>query len=303
VLAIFGPTATGKSAIAHAVALEIGGEVVVADPFQRYRGLEVAADAPGDADRREVTYHLVGDLELSEDSTAGAFGARAHAAIEEIATAGRVPIVSGGTGLYLRAALCELQMRPAPDPVVRAWAEDLARHPEAALAELEARDPVAAAAIDRANPRRVVRALERAASGESDGGEDIFAAPYRRPTLLVGVDRPREVLRSLIDARVRREIDDGLRDELARALDRPDLARGPGQVIGMKEMRALRDGGMDDDAFRDALCARTWRLARMQRTWMRRMRVDVPLDLGDRPARDAVAPVVAAWRRARGAVG
>ncbi len=127
VLALFGPTATGKSAIAHALAREIGGEIVVADPFQRYRGLEIAADSPRPAERAEVRYHLVGDLDLHEDSTAGGYAARAHAAIDGILAAGRLPIVAGGTGLYLRAALCDLEMRPPPDPAVRAWAEVMMR--------------------------------------------------------------------------------------------------------------------------------------------------------------------------------
>jgi tRNA dimethylallyltransferase len=303
VLGLFGPTATGKSAIAHALAREIGGEVVVADPFQRYRGLEIASDAPRAAHRAAVAYHLVGDLDLSEDSSAGEFAERAHEVVDSVVAAGRVPIVAGGTGLYLRAALCALQMRPPPDPEVRRWAEDLARDPAAALRELEARDPAAAAAIDRANPRRVVRALERAAMGEGRGGADIWSAPFRRPTVLVCVDRPREVVNALIRERVRREMEEGLRAEIEHALDRHDLARGPAQVIGMREVVAIRDGVMDESALEEALCARTRRLARMQRTWMRRMAPDVVIDLGDGPAVGAVPHVVSAWRRAHEGVG
>jgi tRNA dimethylallyltransferase len=303
VLALFGPTATGKSAISHAVAREIDGEVVVTDPFQRYRGLEIAADSPRARDRAEVPYHLVGDLDLSEDSSAGDFAERAHAAVDSVIAAGRVPIVAGGTGLYLRAALCELEMLPPPDPAVRRWAEDLARDPAAALRELEARDPAAARSIDRANPRRVVRALERAVTGDGRAGADIWSAPYRVPTVLVCVDRPREVVNELIRARVRREVADGLRGELERALDRPDLARGPGQVIGMREVEAIRQGAMDAGALEEALCARTRRLARMQRTWMRRMAPDLMIDLGEGPAAAGVPQVVSAWRRAREGVG
>lgn len=302
-LALFGPTATGKSAIAHAVARELGGEVVVADPFQRYRGLEIAADSPRPADTAEVPYHLVGDLDLSEDSSAGEFAERAHAAVDAVIRTGRVPIVAGGTGLYLRAALCRLQMRPPPDSEVRRWAEDLARDPAAALRELEARDPAAAAGIDRANPRRVLRALERAAMGDGQAGEGIWSAPYRTPTLLVCVDRPREVVNDLIRARVGREIAEGLRGELERALDHPDLSRGPAQVIGMREVAAIREGLMDESALEDALAARTRRLARMQRTWMRRMAPDVLIDLGDGAAEHAVSRIVSAWRRAREGVG
>lgn len=298
-LALFGPTASGKSAIAHALARELDGEVVVADPFQRYRGLEIAADSPRADALREVSYHLVGDLELSEDSTAGQYAAAAHGAIDAIAAAGRVPLVAGGTGLYLRAALCALDMRPPPPAEVRAWAEALVDDLPAAVAELADRDPAAAAAVDAGNPRRVARALERAAMGDAATGQDIWSAPHRRPATLVHVDRPPDVLAGMIAARVRRELDEGLQEELERALDTPDLARGPAQVIGMSEVRAIREGTMKASALEDALCVRTRRLARMQRTWMRRMRPDLVIDLGDRPATDAVPEVAALWRRLR----
>ncbi len=298
-LALFGPTASGKSAIAHALAHELRGEVVVADPFQRYRGLEIAADSPRAGARREVSYHLVGDLALSDDSTAGQYAVAAHGAIDAITASGRVPLVAGGTGLYLRAALCELDMRPPPPAEVREWAEALVEDLPAAMAELAERDPAAAAAVDSGNPRRVARALERAAMGDAATGDDIWSAPYRRPVALVHVERPAEVLAGLIAARVRRELDEGLQGELERALDTPDLARGPAQVIGMSEVRSIRAGTMHASALEDALCARTRRLARTQRTWMRRMRPDLVIDLGDRPATDAVPEVAALWRRLR----
>lgn len=301
-LGLFGPTATGKSEIAHALAREMGAEVVVADPFQRYRGLEIAADAPREPDRREVRYHLVGDLDLAEDSTAGGYAHRAHAAIDRLLADDVTPLVAGGTGLYLRAALCSLQMRPPPDPAVRAWAEDLARDAAAATRELERRDPEAAARVDTANPRRLARALERAASGEEAAADDIWSAPARVPALVACIDRPPDALDDLIRRRVRRELDEGLVAELRRALARPDLARGPRQVIGMSEVEALDAGRMDESQMEDALVARTRRLARMQRTWMRRMHVDLSIDLGHGPAHEAVPRIVEAWRRAREAV-
>lgn len=302
VLALFGPTATGKSAIAHGLARELGGEVVVADPFQRYAGLQIAADGPRPHHAAEVRYHLVGDLPLDADSTAGDFAARAHAVIDDLADGGGTPIVAGGTGLYLRAALCELAMRPPPDPAVRAWAEDLARRPHDALAELGRRDPAAAGAVDAANPRRLARALERAEQGDRAGGGDIWAAPARRPALLVVVDRPRAVVDRLIVERVRRELDEGLVQEIQAALAYPGLARGPRQVIGMAEVQRIGDGLMDFADLEAALVARTRRLARMQRTWMRRMRPDAVLDLGDDDPLGAVPRIAALWRHARGGV-
>ena len=302
---IFGPTAAGKSALAHEVARRLDGEIVVADPFQRYRGLEIAADAPGASDRAEVPYHLVGDLDLCDDSSAGTYAPRAHAVIDRLADAARVAVLTGGTGLYIRAALTDMQMRPAPPAEVRRWAEDLvANDLSAAVAELQAHDADTAAAIDLANPRRVIRALERVALGEDgDGGGDIWSAPLRRPALVVGITRPREVVHRLIATRVRRELDDGLVAELQRALARDDLARGPGQVIGMREVAAIEAGQMPADALEEALNVRTRRLARMQETWMRRMAPDVLIDLGDAPAAGFADDVVAHWRRARGDVG
>lgn len=301
---MFGPTAAGKSALVHAAARELGAEIVVADPFQRYRGLEIAADAPRAAEMAEVPYHLVLDLDLAEDSNAGAYADRAHAVIDRLCDSGGTPIVAGGTGLYLRAALTRLSMRPAPPPEVREWAEGLVRDLPAAVAELRARDPHAAAQIDTANPRRVARALERAATGEPpDGGGDLWGDPPRRPTLVVGVTRPRDVIHRLIATRVRRELDEGLARELDAALGHPGLARGPQQVIGMREVAAIRAGEMPADALEDALNVRTRRLARMQDTWMRRMSPDVLIDLGDGPAVDGVQQLLTEWRRARGGVG
>ncbi len=286
------------------MARELGAEIVVADPFQRYRGLEIAADAPRAQDRRQVAYHLVGDLDLAHDSTAGDFAERAHAVVDRLADDGDgVPIVAGGTGLYVRAALCDLAMRPPPPPEVRAWAEALAADPAAAMALLRSRDAAAADRVDPANPRRIARALERLEGGDDAASADIWQAPYRRPTLLVGVTRPRAVLHELIRQRVRREVAEGLVPELEGALARPDLARGPGQVIGMREVRAMQRGEMQGIDLEEALVVRTRRLARMQSTWLTRLRPDRVLDLADRPAGDACADVVAMWRRARGEVG
>jgi tRNA dimethylallyltransferase len=123
VLAIVGPTAVGKSAVAHEVAKRLDGEIVVADPFQRYRGLEIAADSPRPIERAAIRHHLVGDLGLHEASNVAGYAAAAHAAIDDILARGRVPIVSGGTGLYVRAALADLGFPPEPSGHARLEAE------------------------------------------------------------------------------------------------------------------------------------------------------------------------------------
>lgn len=300
VLALFGPTAAGKSVLAHAAALALGGEVIVADPFQRYRGLEIAADSPRPAETAEVTYHCVGDLGLDERSTAAGFAERAHAAIDACLAAGRVPIVSGGTGLYLRAALAELSFPAAPTPEVREWAEGLAaRSPAEALVALRARDPAAAARVDAANPRRVARALEVAAAGPGrDGPAALWSAGHRRSTLLVGVGRPRDEIDRRIATRVDRELDEGLVAELEAALDTPGVSREAMQVIGAREVAALRAGELAAADLPERLATRTRRLARKQLTWMRKTPGVVALDLGLGPAEDALPALLALWRGA-----
>ena len=175
-LAVFGPTAAGKSAVIHATARELGGEIVVADPFQRYRGLEIAADAPSPEERDEVPYHLVGDLDLAESSTAADFARRAEEAVRGIIDRGAVPIVAGGTALYLRAALHDLDFPPPPDPAIRERIEREVAHDLAgAAARLRRVDPEGAGSVDSANPRRVARALEALEAGRADRPEQHVA--------------------------------------------------------------------------------------------------------------------------------
>lgn len=297
-LALAGPTAAGKSSLAHAAARELGADIVVADPFQRYRGLEIAADAPRAEALAEVAHHCVGDLALDERSTAAGFAARAHAAIDACADGGRPAVVTGGTGLYLRAALADLAFPADAPPATREWAERLAaRDPAAALAALAARDPAAAAAVDAANPRRLARALEVAAAGGRRGDELWSAAP-RRPTLLVAVTRPRQEIDRLIARRVRRELDEGLVAELEAALDTPGVSREALQVIGAREVAALRAGELAASELPARLVARTRRLARKQLTWLRKTPGAVALDLGDRPAEEALPALLDLWRGA-----
>ncbi len=298
VLALFGPTAAGKSALAHAAAARLGGEIVVADPFQRYRGLEIAADAPSAAVRAEVPYHFIGDLELDESSSAGAFGAAAHAVIDDIIARGRLAVVTGGTALYLRAALTELGFPPAVPAATRLWAEELVTtDPDAARRELRRRDPETADRVDLANPRRVARALELAALPVAKNGptDRLWDGSMRLPTWLAAVTRPRDELDRLIALRVRRELDDGLVAELERALAVPGVSREARQIIGAREVAAMHAGEISAGELPELLAARTRRLARRQLSWMRRWPEATEIDLGTRPAPSALAELLAAW--------
>ena len=306
VLALFGPTAAGKSTLAHAAARELDAEIVVADPFQRYRGLEIAADAPSAQQRAHVPYHFVGDLALSDASTAGAFAHSAHATIDAIRARGRVAIVTGGTALYLRAALTDLGFPPPVEPATRAWAEALVvADGSQAAAELARRDPAAAARVDLANPRRLVRALEIAATHGAVRHPTgrLWDESMRVPTWLGVVERPRSVLDELIRLRVRRELDDGLVGELERALDTPGASRAALQIIGAREVAGVRAGRLTADELPDVLAARTRRLARRQLAWARRWPRAHVIDLGDGPPSDALPELLAAWRHGALAAG
>lgn len=272
---------------------------MVADPFQRYRGLEIAADSPTERDRREAVYHFVGDLALTETSSAGGYARAAHRTIDDILARGRVPIVAGGTGLYLRAALADLGF-PAdvPGRVRREVEQLVAGDLERALAELRGRAPAVAATIDAQNPRRVCRALELARMGTVDvGAGRLWTGVTRHPTLLVGVVRPRPVLDRLIALRVRRELEGGLAGELEAAVATPGVSRSALQIIGVREVAAVNDGTLTPGALPDALAARTRRLARAQLTWLRKTPGVIELDLGEAPGEDALDDLLSLWGR------
>lgn len=270
----------------------------MADPFQRYRGLEIAADSPGTRERREVTYHFVGDLDLTDASSAGAYARAAHRTIDDILARGRTPIVAGGTGLYLRAALAELDFpHQVPEAVRRDVERLVGTDPAAAVAELSALAPEVAAGIDRRNPRRIVRALELARTGACEApGDRLWTGLTRHRTRLIGVVRPRSMLDGLITLRVRRELDDGLVREIEAALSTPGLSRTARQIIGVREVEALKAGALGPADLETALAARTRRLARAQLTWLRKTPETVELDLGHEPAESSLPRLVRLWQ-------
>ena len=203
-------------------------------------------------------------------------------------------IVSGGSGLYLRAALADMGFPDAVPDAVRLTAE--ARTAEdlpGAIAELRALAPALAAGLDTANPPRVTPAPQLALAGVRTRPADRLWSPQmRRPTTLVGVDRPKPVLDELIARRVGRELDEGLVPELEAAIDTPGLSRTAAGITGVREVLAVRAGALAAAELPAALAARTRRLARAQRTWLRKLPAATILDLGDRPATDALPRVL-----------
>ena len=290
VLALFGPTASGKSAVAEAIAERVPAELVSADSMQVYRGVPILTNQSATPAR------LVGIWPLDHEASVGEFAALAHAAIDEILAGGRLPVVVGGTGLYLRAALVELELPPPPAEGARErWSAHYdERGSAAAHAELAARDPAAAAAVHPHDRRRVVRALELAESGSSLRPERdrLWSSETRHPTTIVGLDVPKDVVDGRIALRAEAMLDAGAAEE-ARAALAGTISTTARKVIGLEEAATLPR----EEAIA-AIAARTRRYAAYQRKWMRRV-PDLVTVAGDRPV-DDVADAVLAVVRSRG---
>ena len=287
VLAIFGPTASGKSAVAEAIAERVPAELVSADSMQVYRGLPILTN------QSPAPTRLVGIWPLDHEASVGEFATLAHEAIDEILAAGKLPVVVGGTGLYLRAALVELGLPPAPAEGVRErWSAFYdERGSTAAHAELAARDPAAAATVHPNDRRRIVRALELAESGSSLRPERdrLWAAETRHPTVIVGLDVPKEVVERRIAERTEAMLAAGAAEEALTALA-GSISSTARKVIGLEEAATLpRDEAVE------AIAARTRRYAAYQRKWMRRIPDLVAVD-ADRPVNEVADAVLAALR-------
>jgi tRNA dimethylallyltransferase len=259
VIAIFGPTTSGKSAVAEALARRIPADVISADSAQLYRGLPILTNQSPAA--------LVGIWELDHEASVAEYQALAHEAIDTAVAAGRTPVVVGGTGLYFRAALAELDVPPAPEPGARERWERLydEEGAEAAHALLAERDPEAAAAVHPNDRRRVVRALELAEAGHSLRGDRLWAAETRLPTLIAGLDVSADVLDGRIEARTRAMFDAGVEEEVRRALTQP-LSATARKIMGLREVAELPRAEAEIE-----LTVRTRRFAAYQRKWMRRI--------------------------------
>jgi len=271
VVAVVGPTASGKTRLSVELARAVDGEVVNADSVQLYRGMDVGSAKATLEERGGVPHHLLDVLDPAEEASVAQFQRQARTAIDDVRARDRVPILVGGSSLYVRAVLDPLDF-PGTDPAVRArWAARLDREGPAALhAELAARDPEAAAAILPTNGRRLVRALEVV---ELTGRPFVATMPapvsiYPR-VVMIGLDVPRDVLDARIDERVDRMWADGLVDEV-RGL--PGLAGSPtaSRALGYQQVLAFLAGELTEDEAREETKAGTRRFARRQDRMMRK---------------------------------
>jgi len=281
-IALFGPTGVGKTAVAIELArvLRLRGEdpvAVSADALQVYTGLETLTGAAGPAEQAALEHRLLSFLPIDATFSVGQYADLAHAQIDELLQEGRRPIVVGGTGLYLRAALTELDLRPPPPEGIRArWTAELELRGSPALhAHLAEIAPWAAERIDPNDRQRIVRALELHDLGElepPEGPSQLWSGELRHPTQLVGLTMGREELYEAIDSRVDAMIASGAREEVlrARAAGVSETAR---KALGFEELAA---GDVE------AMKRRTRNYARRQLTWMRKLAGVTVIDIGGR---------------------
>jgi tRNA dimethylallyltransferase len=253
-------------AIALADRLRAEGDdpvAVSADALQVYQGLEILTGAATSEQRARLEHRLLGVVPIDRPFSAGAYARLAHAEIDALLAAGRRPIVVGGTGLYLRAALAELDLRPPVPAHIRDRRRDELRSRGAAAlhAELQARHPAAATAIEPTDAQRITRALELLDAGhEPPTGPRLWTSDTRHPTLLAGLTMERTALNRRIDERVQEMIAAGARHEVHRAA--AGASATARKALGFEEL-------LNDDV--DAMQRNTRRYAKRQLTWMRKL--------------------------------
>lgn len=275
-IVVLGPTATGKSALGMALARRLDGEIVNADALQVYRGFDIGTAKPSPEDRGEVPHHLVDVLEPTERYSAGEFARRARTAIDEIRARRRVPLVVGGSGLYLRALLEGISPVPPGDPAVRRALRERveAEGLPALYAELERRDPETAARLPPNDTQRVLRALEVVEVSGTPLSEHIARRPYGEERLSahrVGLTLPRALLYDSIARRVARMVRQGWIDEVARLLAGGLSPSAPAfQAIGYRQIARHLCGDCGLDEALEETIAATRRYAKRQMTWFRK---------------------------------
>jgi len=296
VLALFGPTAVGKTGVAIAVAETLRGRgedpvAVNCDSIQVYRGLETLSGAADEEQRGRLEHRLLSFVGPGEEFSVGRYAEAAHREIDELLADQRRPLVVGGTGLYLRAALADLDLRPPVPAEIREEVEaELAKRGSEALhaglaAEL-------AEKVDPNDRKRIARLTELARAGieASSGAEGLWTAELRHPTLLMGLTMDRELLAERIDARVDEMVAAGAADE-ARAAEEAGASRTARAALGFEQLVADIDAAPSAEAIASIKAAHR-AYARRQLTWMRRMEGVILIDRADRDDGDVAAEIL-----------
>jgi tRNA dimethylallyltransferase len=297
ILALFGPTAVGKTGIAIAVAEMLRGRgedpvAVNCDSIQVYRGLETLSGAATATEQQSLEHRLLSFVDPGEEFSAGRYAEAAHSEIDSLLAESRRPIVVGGTGLYLRAALADLDLRP---PVPREIREEVERElaergPRALHAEL---DPDLSANVDPNDRKRIARFTELARAGieAAPDADRLWTAELRHPTVLLGLTMERDRLAERIDSRVDEMVAAGAAEE-ARAAEEAGPSRTARAALGFEQLVADIDGAPSPEAIESMKSAHR-SYARRQLTWMRRMEGVTLIDRTDRPDDEVAAEIVA----------
>ena len=269
VIAVVGPTGSGKSDLAVSLALELGGEVINADAMQFYRGMDIGTAKVTDAERRGVPHHLLDILEITQEASVSQFQQQARELISDIHGRGKRAILAGGSGLYVRAALDVLEF-PGTDPLVRQRLEaELAAQGTAVLLErLREVDPVSAGRLS--DDRRIIRALEVHQLTGRPFSSFMPQREYFQPAVQIGLAVDREVLRDRLAGRVHRMVDAGLPAEVQR-LDARGLRQGKTapRALGYSQFLRVIDGEWTVPEAAEATIVATRQFARRQLTWFR----------------------------------
>jgi tRNA dimethylallyltransferase len=308
VIVILGPTAGGKSDLAMELARRLGGELVSADSMQVYRGMDIGTAKPTAEERAEIPHHAIDLVDASEEGfTVARWLEVADAAVADILSRGRTPIIVGGTNLYIRAFLEGLDAAPAADAAFRASLDSI--EPTELHRRLAAVDPAAAARLHPNDRRRITRALEilhatgETASDRRTAWSETGIAPRRADLFTVILDWPVEPINRRINARVKRMLEMGFVEEVARLLAAGGLCAQARAACGYEEIAAaIGDGSRpprprDIDEAAEQTKIRSRRLAKQQRTWLKRfraMRPGIALECGEDTTVAALADACAA---------
>jgi tRNA dimethylallyltransferase len=307
-IALFGPTAVGKTDVAIALAdlLRARGArpvAVSADAYQLYQGLDVLVAKPDAEQLAQLEHRLVSVEPLTSEFSVAQFAERAHAEIDSLLEVGCTPIVVGGTGLYLRAALADLDLRPPPSAGLREQLErELAElGPEAMHGRLPAE---VAAGVHPNDRKRIVRALEleRMGSRAYDDSEQLWSTQLRHETALFGLLMERELLDARIAERVPRMLSGGAMEEVERAL-LEGVSRTARKAIGFAEIEALLGGEAEPAQVAERIERRHRQYARRQLTWMRKLAGVELLDRSGLDARQTAQAIVERLDRVPGPWG
>jgi tRNA dimethylallyltransferase len=293
VIAIFGPTGIGKTAVAIALADQLRGRgedpvAISADALQVYRGLGTLSGVATPEEQARLEHRLLGIVPATEAFSVGEFMPLAHAEIDDSLAEGRRPIVVGGTGLYLRAALTDLDLYPPPPAAVRArWTEEVERRgPEELHRELVERAPWAVEGVEPTDRSRIVRTLELLEMGElepREGESQLWTEHTRHPTLLAGLTMEREELYRRIDERVDAMVAAGAQEEVER-VEEAGASRTARKALGYEELLA---GDVE------AMKRRTRQYAKRQLTWMRKLAGVKTIDVTAREPVDVAREIAA----------